>query len=408
MLKMLLSGRKKFIFLGIFILLVAFIGWQIFFRQSSAPQYQTTPVESGTIVSSVSASGQVLVSNIHTITTQASGTVSQVLVHDSDQVSKGQTLITITLDNQGLQGQSQAYASYLSAQSSLESAKASQYSLNSAMWTANQKFINDAVARDLDETDPTYIEEHSDWLAAEAKYQNQQQAITQAQASLNNAWLSYQQTRGTITAPDSGTITGLSVAVGMSIGSTDSNTGSQTSQRVAALVTPGNPLVTLNVNEVDIPSVNAGQSVTLTLDSLPDTTFTGQVASVDKIGSVSSGVTSYPVIIQLDTNAPQILPNMSISANIIVATKNDVLLVPSGAIQQQNDQSVVQILVDGQVRSITVQTGLTSDTQTEIVSGLSQGDQVITGTSLSTSSQTDQSPFSRSGFGSSGVRVFSR
>ncbi len=401
-LKSLVNSRKKMAALIVILIVAGYLGWRRFSSQEQTPQYQTATVEKGTIVSSITASGNVLVSNIQKINTQASGMVKKVYVQNGDQVKQGQTLVDVQLDTQGAQSQAQAYASYLSAKSSLESAKATEYTLNSSMWVANQKFINDALDRGLADTDPTYIEESSDWLAAEAKYKNQQQVVAQAQVSLNNAWLSYQSTRATITAPVAGTVTGLSVAEGMQIGSTDSSTGNRLSQQVAAISIGGTPLISLNVNEIDVPRVESGQKVTLTLDSIPDSTFTGQVASVDKLGSISSGVTSYPVVVKLDTNAPQILPNMSVSGNIIVASKSDVLIVPSGAVQEQNGQSYVRVLNNGQVTNAPVETGLTSDTQTEIVSGVTEGEQVVT--NISSSTQNGQSPFGGGGFGG-GFRV---
>jgi len=193
------------------------------------------------------------------------------------------------------------------------------------MWQANQKFINDAVERELPENDPTYIQENSDWLAAEAKYKNQQAVVSQAQAAVNSAWLSYQLTSPIITAPVSGTIVGLNFVPGMVIGSSSTTT----SQRVAVIRTEGTPIASFNLSELDVPVVKPGQKATIELDSLPDKTFTGKVMSVDWLGTITNGVTNYPVIIQFDTSSEKVLPNMAASANIIIEVKDNVLLVPS-------------------------------------------------------------------------------
>jgi len=66
--------------------------------------------------------------------------------------------------------------------------------------------------------------------------------------------------------------------------------------------------------------------------------------SVNIVGVVSSGVTSYPVIIQLDTDAAELLPNMSVQANIITTTKDNVLLVPTSAVTTKNGQSTVRVI----------------------------------------------------------------
>jgi macrolide-specific efflux system membrane fusion protein len=92
---------------------------------------------------------------------------------------------------------------------------------------------------------------------------------------------------------------------------------------------------------------------------------------------------------------------MTTTAKIIINRKENVLLVPSGAVQSQDGQTYVQVMVSGQPQYVPVEAGLVSDTQTEIVSGLKEGDQVVTSTiSSSNSQQTGTSPFSQtSGFG---------
>ncbi|HSW88757.1 MAG TPA: hypothetical protein VLG12_06365 [Candidatus Saccharimonadales bacterium] len=126
-------------------------------------------------------------------------------------------------------------------------------------------------------------------------------------------------------------------------------------------------------------------------------------------GVVSSGVVTYPLTIQLDNNYDGIAPNMSATANIIVDTKSDVLLVPLAAVQTSNGQSYVRVLKNGQITQTPVTVGESSDTQTEITSGLTEGDTVVVGTVASQSSggSTSASPFSRSlfGGGGGGVRI---
>jgi RND family efflux transporter MFP subunit len=255
---------------------------------------------------------------------------------------------------------------------------------------------------DTDKQDPKYIEEKADWLQAEADYKNQQNAIAQAQSALNSSWLSYKQTSSTVTSPISGTITNITYVPGMVISpSTGSNTSSQDIQRVAVIKNDSTPNASVNVSEIDVYKLKTGQPVTLTLDSIPDKTFTGKVISVDRIGSVTSNVTAYPVIVQFDTDNPQILPNMAVTANIIISTKTDVLTIPSAAIQTQNGQSTVKVMKNNAPQSVTVEVGDSSGTDTEIISGLNEGDVVVTGTinSSTTSASGTRSVFGGTGFG---------
>ena len=394
-LKKLISNRKRAAMMAILLILAGVIGWRIISsRKSDQPELQTVPIERGMIISSVSASGQVLSVNVMSANTQASGIVKTVFVKDGDQVRKGDRILEISLDFQGEQKNAQAWSSYLSAKNNLESAKNSLYSLDSQMWAANQSFINGASG--AEKTDPDYIQQNDDWLAAEAKYKNQQAVITQSQVAINSAWLNYIQTSPIITAPMNGVITSLMYAEGMSIGTLD--TGNATSnQKVATIKTEGTPIITVNLSEIDVSRIQTDQKATITVDSIPDKTFTGRLIGVDRIGQTSSGVTQYPAIIQLDSAPAEILPNMTASANIVIERKENALLVPSGAVQMQDNQSYVNLLIGDKQQLAPVEIGLSSDTQTEIVSGLSEGDLVITGTISSTAPAGGNSPFGTSG-----------
>jgi macrolide-specific efflux system membrane fusion protein len=403
-LKEILSDRKKTIAAVLIFIVLGFLAWRTLGKKETTPQIQTARVEKGTIISSVTASGTILTSNITHVNSQASGIVKKVYVTNGDSVYTGQIIAEITLDTTGQQNQSQAYASYLSSKSGLASAEANYYTLQSDLFAKNQAFMNGAVASELPENDPTYIQQNDNWLAAEAKFNNYQTDLAKARASYNSSWLAYQETRAVITAPSSGKINSLTIAEGMNLGAAEAASGNRASQRVASILTEGMPLATFNISEIDVSLVKPGQKATVTIDSLPDITFTGKVVSVDRVGTTTSGVVSYPVIIKFDTSSEQVLPNMVASVSIIIESKSDVLLVPSSAVQTQAGQSTVKVLKNGQQETVSVEIGLISDTQTEIVSGLAEGDEVLTG--MVTSGQTLQGGGSPFGGLGGGVRIF--
>jgi HlyD family secretion protein len=391
------------------ILILATIGFGIIkLRPQTQPRYQTETVQRGQIVSSVTVSGQILNANSLNVTTGASGIISSVLVHDGDLIAPGQKLMEITLDPTGTQKNAQAWAAYLSAKSTLDSAGASQYTLQSDMFTKWKTYTDLAVSGQYQNGDGTAREDarglpqfkstQDDWLAAEAKYKNQQGVIAQAQAALANSWLTYTATSPTLTAPTGGTISNITVTPGMMVD------GATTPVRFGVIATGTSPLASYNVSEIDVAKIQPGKKATITLDSLSGKTFTGKVATVDRIGTTSNGVTNYPVVIQFDTTAPEILPNMATTAHIILDTKDSVLLVPTSAVQTQNDQSTVRILRNGQVETRTVETGLASDTQIEIISGVSEGDQVITSVATQSTSRTTGNQSVFGGFGGGGFR----
>jgi len=397
----------------------AFILWFVFTRltasRNNQPQYQTVTVEKGTLITSVSASGTVSQGSSVNITTNATGVVNNVYVKDGDTVSLGEKIAGITLDINSQQKQAAAWSSYLSAQNTLAAAQAKMNSLQSALFKANQAFINDkgiANPSDQQKTDPKYIQENADWLQAEADYKNQTAVITQTQAGVNSAWLSYVQLSSTITSPYSGVVSGLTLTPGLSItgstGSTNtsnSSTASNTSSTLGTIILgQGKLQAGVNLTEIDVVMARPGQKVTLTLDAFPDKTFTGVVSAVNTNGIVSSNVTTYPATITFDSAVSNIYPNMGVNAKIITNIKNNVILVPSSAVQTANGESSVRVLRNNQVLSVQAEVGNSNDTRTEIISGINEGDVVITGTSIpaGTSSQGGTSPFGGRGFGGFG------
>lgn len=353
--------------------------------QTPTQTYQTGTASLGTMVVSVSGSGTISSANSATVNTTATGVVKKVYVHDNDVVKTGQKLADLTLDLPGQQQASQALSSYQSAKNALTAAQNTAYSLNSSMWVAHEKLMSDAVARSLAPADPTMIEENSQWLAAEGQYINQQSVMTQQKIAVSASWLSYQQSSPTIVAPIDGTIHGLSIVEGSVIpaGAQNSN-GTNGSVKVANITTSAQPLVSISLTEVDVPKVKEGDRATVTATSQPNKTYTGKVMSVNIVGTVSSGVTSYPVIIQLDTDATELLPNMSVQANIITTTKDNVLLVPTSAVTTKNGQATVRVMQTGQPVVVDVTTGLTTDTETEITNGLSDGETIVTSAPIAT------------------------
>ncbi len=402
------SLKKKLVILVIILVIGWFGGSRILSQRQAQPQYQTAQAEKGTLISSVTASGQVTTANNVQITTQASGVVKDVMVKNGDTVTQGQTIATLILDQASQQKAASAWSSYLSAKNNLDSTQAKINSLQAAEFKANQTFMNDAVARGLATNDPTYIQENALWLQAEADYKNHASVITQAQAALSSAALTLSQTSSTITAPAGGTIKGLTITPGAIVTVTSSSTNATSTSQVLGSVYQQGPIqAQVNISEIDSVKVAEGQKVTMTLDAFPNLTFTGKVVTINTNGVTSSGVTNYPAVISFDSGNDHIYPNMGVNASIITDVKNNVILVPSGAVQTSNGQSTVRVMRNGQEASVPVEVGKSSDTQTEIVSGVSEGDTVVTGqtsTESSGSTSTTTSPFgnTRGGFGGAG------
>lgn len=192
---------------------------------------------------------------------------------------------------------------------------------------------------------------------------------------------------------------------------------------IATIITP-QKVAEISLNEVDVAKIKTGQKVTLTFDAIEDLNLTGIVSEIESIGTVSQGVVSYSVKIISDTQDVRVKPGMSVSANIITEVKQDTLIVPNSAIKTQGNQSYVEMLdsvtpAAAGSQGVTsptaprrqpVQVGISNDTETEIISGLAEGDQVVTRTigAVATKTTTQSAPSlfpTGGGGGRNGFRV---
>lgn len=412
-LKNLLKKRFVIVCVVLVLVLVGFLGWRLIKnKKNSQPQYQTAQVEKGTLTIIITASGQVSAANSATVDTEASGVVSKIYVENGEQVQTGDKIADIDLDLEGKQRAAQAWASYLSAKNNLDTAQTNYYTLQSEMMTKWDIYMDTAQNSTYQNADgspktdnrqwPEFISIDDDWLATEAKYKSQENVVKQAQTSLNSSWLSYQQTSPTVYAPISGTVTGLSLQIGSVLTAQSNTSGTSTAQKIASIKTGAAPTVQFNLSQVDTPKVKVGNPATLTFDAFPGKTYTGKIISIDTIGLVASGVTTYPAVIKLDIETEEIFSNMTATANIITQVKDDVMLVPTSAVQTQDGRSMVRVLKDGQIELVEVETGLSSSTQREIVSGLTEGDTIVVSTLTNGSTTQGQSSQTRSVFGGFG------
>lgn len=148
---------------------------------------------------------------------------------------------------------------------------------------------------------------------------------------------------------------------------------------IGSLITK-NQIATISLNEVDIAKVAVGQKATMTFDAIDDLTITGKVVEVDTVGATNSGVVSYGVTVAFDVQDTRVKPGMTVTVNIILSSKADVLLVNTSAIKTASGESYVMVMASGTPEKRTVTTGDISDTQTEITSGLSEGETIVTQT----------------------------
>ena len=135
--------------------------------------------------------------------------------------------------------------------------------------------------------------------------------------------------------------------------------------------------MTLNIDELDISQIEVGQKVEVTAEAVPGKVYEGVVTKVNIKGTTQNGVTSYPVTVRID-ETDGLLPGMNVDAVIVVQHKENVLSVPVSAVGRGN-QVRLKTGAEGAEDEFTptpVETGVSDEDYIEIVSGLSEGDEV--------------------------------
>lgn len=173
----------------------------------------------------------------------------------------------------------------------------------------------------------------------------------------------------------------------------------------AVIINDSNYSVDVPIDETDISKIKVGQKVTLTTDDLPGETFDGTVSEISSVPTIQNNVASYDVTVSLPYT-DKLKLGQTMNASIIVAEKDNALLLPIEAVQTNGNNKYV-ILYDennsnnsSRRRNIKqVQTGLYNDKYIEIVSGLNEGDKVLIFGAAATSSDGNNN---RSGFGGFG------
>jgi HlyD family secretion protein len=204
-----------------------------------------------------------------------------------------------------------------------------------------------------------------------------QQGVAQSEIAVQQAENKLKQAQ--IVAPFDGTVTAVNV-VGGQAGPTSGAAGA------IALADLDNLEIIVNMAEVDVSKIKEKQAAQITLDALPNANLAGEVTQVAPAGVQTQGVVNYPVTVAVKNPSPDVKTGMTSNVNIITDQRNDVLTVPNRAIRTVARQKIATVLFEGREMQTPVVTGMSGDSQTEIVSGLKEGDVVVIGTTTTTQS----------------------
>ncbi|NVP17716.1 efflux RND transporter periplasmic adaptor subunit [Candidatus Gracilibacteria bacterium] len=176
-----------------------------------------------------------------------------------------------------------------------------------------------------------------------------------------------------IRAPFDGVIDNLNLKVG------DNLNNNSTEEKYINLVNPNIIEVKIKLDQIDITKIKKGTIVNANFDSYPDMTFTGAISFIDSKPTDDNGSKKYIVKFLLDKGDLNIYSGMFSNVEIVFEKIDDAILVPSMSIELDNDsgQNFVSVLIDGKKEKRFVEIGITSNSMTQIVSGLEIGDQVL-------------------------------
>ncbi|WP_370090416.1 efflux RND transporter periplasmic adaptor subunit [Ekhidna sp.] len=420
------NNKILYILGGVVVVLILFAvigksqGWV---GQKKKIEVEVAKAEKSTIIEKVSASGQVQPVVEVQLSPEVSGEIIELRIEEGDSVSKGDFLLRIRPDNfesaldraeAGLNQQEANLAQAKSAQArSLASFERAKQDFNRQKTLYEQKVISEA----------DYQQAEANFKIAEQDYESAKQSVIAAEFILKSSRANVADAKEnlrltTLRAPMSGIVSKLPVELGETVLGTSQFQGTEV-MRIADL---SKMEVQVDVNENDIIRISVGDTAIIDVDSYSymDKTFKGVVTHIantanDKISA--DAVTEFGVRIQILNKSYEDLvkekgikypfrPGMTASVDIITEVKKDILTVPLAAVTTRSEtdkkegeedssasdqladedvKEVVFVVKDGKAVKTEVQTGISDFDRIEILSGVEEGTEVISGPFLAVS-----------------------
>ena len=420
------KNKILYILLGLVGLLVviALIGKsQGWVGQKKEIEVETALVKKATIVEKVSASGAVQPVVEVKISPEVSGEIIELKIEEGDSVAKGDLLLKVRPDNfisaheRAVANYNQQRANLASARSSLARAEAT-FKRQELEYERQKKLFEEKVTSksDFELAEANYNVAKQDLESASQQVIASQYVVESARATVEDAAENLRLT--SISAPVNGIVSKLDVEVGETVLGTSQMQGTEM-LRIADL---NNMEVRVNVNENDIIRISVGDTAIIDVDSYShiDKKFRGvvtQIANTANVKASADAVTEFEVRIRILNSSYQDLvnqgtkypfrPGMTASVEVMTETKRDILSVPLAAVttrkaerdSTENDDNsnqkvgvadkevdeVVFKLVDGAVVKIIVKTGISDYQRIEVIEGLNDGEEIVSGPFLAVS-----------------------
>ncbi len=368
------------------VMIVAYLVRSRVIDSNKQPEYITQKVERNDIEQIVSETGNVDSSGMVEVYSSSTGIIESVYIENGDVVKVNQNLFKVRSSATD-QEKTTAYANYQNAASAYNQAL---NTLRDREATA-QKVEDEVKDHDDDETFAQKALRTSAQAARDSAYD----AVKSAQASLRSAEAAYAATQNVIVkSPANGTVANLLDKVGDKV---TASSGASGGSPILVIGDFSSYRVILELSEVDIPKVNIGQSAMFSLDAFAGKKFMGKVTQVDTIGTNINGVITYTVAVEITDPQDSIRPAMTANVDIVVDRAENVLTVPNSAVKPYLGGKGVQVLDQetGLPKYISVEVGIKSPEKTQIISGVDEGVEVITGAKNDVVEVNGGGPFGR-------------
>jgi len=431
--------KKIIIAASVVVVLALVVVLTVKLRRNVTPVQMGKVTRQGYLSTIVSASGEIKPKTYVNIGANAFGKITRLYVHEGDRVKKGQLLAQlenvqsaadVAAQKAGLSANETdaiaADAALKTAQADLTRAKADMDRAKLDYDRAKGLFAAQLIAKS------EYDSKKAAYEVAVAQVTQSQARVAQSKAQLESARERIGQARATLTraadqlqkttyvAPFDGIITNLPVREGETVVIGIQNSPGSTLMTIADM-----SVITaeVKVDETDIVNVNTSQEAEVLIDAIPDKTFKGHVTEIGNnavlrsTGISTSQTTSgsqeakdFKVVVTLDNPPDNLRPGLSTTAKITVAAKKDVLTIPiqaltirkaselktkqaSGTAQaaapeltsegdkDKKDEEVQGVfkVVNGKAVFVPVKTGITGSTDIEVLDGLKENEQIVTG-----------------------------
>lgn len=356
------SWKKKILV----VLILLAVGWFAYSKASNGPEYTTDTVTKADITEVVSESGTIASVGSVAVYSPTTGLVDEVFVSNKEEVKENQKLFTVK-STATKEERAVAYAAYQVTASAVQQAE------NARRQTiATVDRVHDDV-KDNDD-DESFLQKEARTIA-EVANDNAYDALLAARAQLVSAQLAYQATQdATVATSIDGVISNLSVAEGVAV---KANSPLSPVSPILMVGNIGATEVAISVGENDINKIEAGQEANLEVDAINNKIYRGTVVRVDEIGTITQGVVSYQVYIIFTDPDDMLRVGMGVDTEIITEKLEDVLSVPNSAVKRSKGNRTVRVPgKNGEIEFVNVEIGIKGGERTQIISGLSE-DQVI-------------------------------